>query len=311
MAALIQDFRYGVRQLRRNPGFAIIAVITIALGIGATTAMFSVVNGVILRPLPFRQPDRLIALGEYDTHRGDSKNIGFDMSYPDVMDIRNRSRSLAEVAAYDWDDGTLTGLGEPLHVNLAQVSADLFSLLGVQPSLGRSFGPDEDQPGHYVAIVSQKFWRTQLHASASALGRQVNLNGRSYSIIGVMPAGFQFPISADARDLWITLSRKSEVDAPGEIPMTAQRGAHFLGAIARLKDGVTLEQANADLGAIGQALEHEYPNTNAYNHLTAVPELEHLIGDVRTPLLHIAGLSKSGPADCVCQRGEPAVGARK
>jgi predicted permease len=285
MAGLIQDFRSGIRQLRRNPGFAIVAVLTIALGIGATTAMFSVVNAVLLRPLPFHQPERLLAVGEYDTRHGDAKNLDFSMSYPDILDLRSRSRSLAGIAAYGWSDATLTGLGEPLHVNMAEVSAGLFSLLGVQPALGRDFSADEDQPGHYVAIISQRFWRTHLNGSASAIGQHVSLNGRSYTIAGVMPTGFQFPVDAEARDLWVTLSRRAEVDSPGETPITAQRGAHFLGAIARLKDGVTLDQANAELASLGQALAREYPNADAYNGISAVSELESLVGDIRRPLL--------------------------
>jgi predicted permease len=285
MAGLIQDFRSGIRQLRRNPGFAIVAIVTIALGIGATTAMFSVVNAVLLRPLPFHQPERLLAVGEYDTRRGDAKNLNFSMSYPDILDLRSRSRSLAGIAAYDWSDATLTGLGEPLHVNIGNVSAGLFSLLGIQPALGRNFSPGEDQPGHYVAIVSQRFWRTHLNRSASAIGHHVSLNGRSYTIVGVMPTGFQFPVDAEARDLWVTLSQRAEVESPKETPITAQRGAHFLGAVARLNDGVKLEQANAELASLGQALAREYPNSDAYNGISAVPELESLVGDIRRPLL--------------------------
>jgi putative ABC transport system permease protein len=290
MKTLIQDFRYGLRQLRRNPGFAIIAVITIALGIGVTTATFSVVNAVLLKPLPFKQPDRLLAIGSHDTRHGtlktvDLANIDFTMSYPDVTDIRNRTRSLSDVAVYDWNEATLTGLGDPLHVNTSCVSAGMFHLLGVRPSLGRDFNADEDQPGHYVALASYKFWRTHLQGSASAIGRSVNLNGRSYSIVGVMPTGFQFPIASDPRDLWITFSRKAEVDSPGETPMTAQRGAHFLGAIARLQAGVTLGQANADLSSIGQALAQQYPTSNAHNGISAVAELDFLVGDIRRPLL--------------------------
>ena len=285
MISPMQDCRYGIRQLRRNPGFAIVAVVTIALGISTTTAMFSVVNAVLLRPLPFHQPQRLVAVGQYDTRHGDRKNLNFDMSYPDILDIRSQTRTLAGIAAYDWNDATLTGLGEPLHVNLATVSAELFSLLGVQPALGRSFSADEDQPGHYVAIVNQRFWRTHLKGDPSAIGRHVDLNGRSYTIIGVMPKNFQFPVDAETRDLWVTLSRKAEADGVGETPITAQRGAHFLGAIARMKDGVTLEQTNADLASLGQALAREYPNSNAHNGISAVAELESLVGDIRRPLL--------------------------
>src|SRR5690242_9048866 len=147
MKTLIQDFNFALRQLRRNPGFAMIAIITIALGIGVTTAMFSVVNAVLLRPLPFRQPDRLLAVGEYDTRLGVPKNDLGSVSYPDVVDIRTRNHSLTDVAVYDFDQATLTGAGEPRHVNASHVNASMFPILGVQAYLGRTFTPEEDQPG--------------------------------------------------------------------------------------------------------------------------------------------------------------------
>ena len=224
MNSLMQDFHYAVRQLRRNPGFAAIAFVTIALGIGVTTAMFSVVNAVLLRPLPFRQPDRLLAVGEYDNRMGIPKNDLGSLSYPDVTDIRSRNSSLADIAAYDWSQATLTGSGEPRHVNISHVNASMFSILGVKAFLGRTLNPDEDQPGHYSAVVSYKFWRADLNADKNVIGRNVNLNGRVYTIVGVMPSGFQFPISSDARDLWLTFAQLQEVDMPGDIPATEQRG---------------------------------------------------------------------------------------
>jgi predicted permease len=285
MRTLIQDFRFGIRQLRRSPGFAFVAVLTIALGIGVTAAMFSVVNAVLLRPLPFHQPEGLVAIGEFDSRHGAPQDGLGSISYPDLADIRIRSRSFTDVAAYDWNESTVTGLGEPLHVNLAHVNAGMFSILGARPSLGRAFNSDEDQPGHYVAIVSNQFWRTHLNASKNAIGRTIDLNGRSFSIVGVMPAGFQFPISSDARDLWLTLSREQDTDEPGDTAITAQRGNHSFGAVARLKDGVTLQQANADLKSISTALGQEFPNTNAHSGIAATSELDFLVGDIRTPLL--------------------------
>jgi putative ABC transport system permease protein len=285
MGTLIQDFRFAIRQLRRSPGFAIIAVFTIALGIGVTTAMFSVVNAVLLRPLPFPHPERLVAIGEYDTRHGVPRNELGSVSYPDLEDIRNRNRSFADVALYNWNEATLTGLGEPLHVNFSQVNASIFSILGVQPALGRAFTTDEDQPGHYVAIVSDHFWRTHLNRSANAIGRTVDLNGRSFSVVGVMPAGFQFPVAAEGRDLWVTVSRVHETDGPGDTPTSAERGNHSFGAVGRLKEGVTLQQANADLKSIGTSLSGEFPNTNSHSGMAAVSELDSLVGDIRTPLL--------------------------
>jgi predicted permease len=284
MSVFLQDVQYSIRQLRRNPGFAVIAVLTIALGIGATTAMFSVVNAVLLRPLPFRQPDRLVAIANYDTRRG-TASIEYSVSSPDIEDIRTRNHSFSAVAAYDWNEATLTGLGAPLHVNIADVNARIFSLLGIKPFLGRDFRADEDQPGHYVVIISHKFWRTHLSGNPNVLGLTVNLNGRAYSIVGVMPAGFQFPIDSEGRDVWVTMSRKAEADNPADTPVIAQRGNHSFGAIARLKDGTTIEQANADLGVISQLLAHEYPNSNAHFGMATVSEMQFLIGDVRRPLL--------------------------
>jgi putative ABC transport system permease protein len=285
MRSLMQDVRYALRQLRQSPGFAAIAVLTIALGIGATTAMFSVVNTILLRPLPFHEPERLMAVGEYDMRLGQTGRPIGSVSYANVADVRARNRSFVDVAAYNWSSGTLTGAGEPVHVNYSHVNTGMFSLLGVNPVLGRDFRPEEDQPGHYVAVLSDHFWRTHMNADPSALGRSIALGGRPFTIVGVMPAGFQFPVASDGRDLWITFSREAEKENPEDTPATAQRGNHSFSAIARLKPGVTLQQANADLNSIGRSLAKEYPATNAYGGIAAQPELEFVVGDTRTPLL--------------------------
>ena len=289
MTSLLQDVRYALRQFRHSPGFAAIAVVTIALGIGATTAMFSVVNAILLRPLPFREPERLMAVGEYDTRHGDAGILFGSVSYANAADVRTRNRSFIDVAAYNWGEATLTGVGDPVHVNYAHVNAGIFRLLGVNPILGRDFRADEDEPGHYVAVVSDKFWRSHFSADANVLGRTINLSGRPFTVVGVMPSGFQFPVASDGRDLWVTFSRQAEVDAPGDTPVIAQRGNHSLSAIARLKPGVTLQQANADLSSIARVLAKEYPGTNAYSGIAAQPELESLVGDTRTPLMVLLG----------------------
>jgi len=285
MSGLFQDLRFALRQWRKSPGFTVVSILSLALGIGATTAMFTVVSAVLLRPLPFRDPERLLALGEYDTRNGNPGNVIGSDSYANVADVRIRNHSFEDVAAYDWSEGALTGTREPLHVNFAHVNAGLFRLLGVQPFLGRDFRPEEDQPGHYVAAVSYSFWRTRLNSDAGIIGRNINLNGRPYTVVAVMPAGFQFPIASDVRDLWLTLSRPAEKDAPGDTPVTGQRGNHSYSAIARLKQGVTIQQANADLKSIAQGLAHEYPGTNAFSGIAVTPELDFLVGDTQTPLL--------------------------
>jgi predicted permease len=285
MTGIIHDLRYAVRQLRQNPGFTAIAVLTIALGIGTTTTMFSVVNSVLLRPLPFRQPDRLMEVGEYDTRNGDPGNLIGSVSYPDVADVRARNHSFEDIAAYDFTQGTLTGLREPLHVNVSHVNAVMFRLLGIQPFLGRDFRPEEDQPGHYVATISHKLWRTYLNSDRNVIGRSLTLNGRSFTIVGVMPPGFQFPISSDRRDVWLTFSQAAEKDAPDDTPVTSQRGNHTDLAIARLKSGVTTQVAAADVSLIARALAHEYPGSNAYSGIAVLPELQFLVGETKTPLL--------------------------
>lgn len=284
MKSFIQDFRYSIRQLRRNPGFAVIATITIALGIGVTTAMFSVVNAVLLRPLPFRQPDRLLALGDYDTRRGPGTDLE-SVSYPDIADVRSRNRTLTGVSVYGWGQATMTGAGEARHVNFSEVNASFFPILEVQAYLGRTFRPEEDQPGHYSAILSYRFWRSHFNGDKGVIGRAVELDGRAYAIVGIMPAGFQFPISSDARDLWLTLARREEVATPGDTPTTAQRGDHQFGAIARLRDGVSINQANADLKSITQELARDYPGSNSYVGIAVTTELQSLVGKVRTPLV--------------------------
>jgi len=288
MQTLVHDLRYGVRVLLKSPGFTVVAVLTLALGIGANTAIFSIVNGVLLRPLPYRDPQLLLAVGEVETRSGQKVPQG-SLSYPDFADLRVRNRSFESVAAYYDNDLTLTGAGPAIHVQSENVSTNLFQLLGARPSLGRGFAENEDEPGHHVVILSENFWRRQLNGDPAAIGRTVNLNGRAYTIVGVMPNTFQFPVVAEARDLWITFSRDAESDDPKDKPINAQRGNHHLSTIARLKSGVSLAQADADVDAISQALSREYPATNSHDTMGVRPELDSLVGETRTPLLVLFG----------------------
>ncbi|HXR18287.1 MAG TPA: ABC transporter permease [Terriglobales bacterium] len=285
MQPLLQDLRYGLRILWKSPGFTAVAVLTLALGIGANTAIFSIVNGVLLRPLPFANPGQLISIGGFDTRRAPAiPNQA--VSYPDFADVRARNHSFTDVAAYLDNEYTLTGAGPSLHVNAEFVSASLFHLLGIQPVLGRGFLASEDEPGHLVAALSDEFWRRHFNGDTTVVGRPVNLNGRTYTIIGVMPAGFQFPVRTQARDIWLTFSRLAMTDDPNDTPMTAQRGNESLRVVARLKPGVALDQANADLSSIARALAAEY---NSHAGLGARYHLEDLVGDTRTPLLVLFG----------------------
>ncbi|HWY70101.1 MAG TPA: ABC transporter permease, partial [Terriglobales bacterium] len=278
MGRLLQDLRFGFRTILKSRGFALVAIATLALGIGANTAMFTVVYNVLLRPLPFPEPEGLVAVETLNIRGGVPTPSSF--SYPDFRDVRDRNRSFTDVATHTNNDYTLTGVGEPVHVSTEIASAGFFNVLGVQPTLGRSFARDEDQPGHHVIVLSHQFWARQFNSDHGVMGRFVTLSGRSYTIIGVMPEGFQFPIRSRAIDLWTTFSKLSEPDEPGESVVTEQRGAHFLEVIGRLKPGVSRVQATADVTTIAQDLSAQYPNSNKNNaQMGARPLVEYMVGD--------------------------------
>src|SRR5258708_13124529 len=231
MRTLASDIRSAIRILMSARGFTIVAVVTLALGIGAPTAMFTVVNALLLRPLPFRAPEQLVALGEFDTRRQGATVPSGNFSYPDFADVRARNQSFESVAVYQANTYTATGIGQPLHTEVENVSANLFELLGTQPALGRTFLPEEDLPGHHVVILSEAFWRNHFNADPAAIGPSIPLAGPPFTVVGVMPRGFPFPIRAEARDIWLTFSRLAEVDEPGDTPSTEQRGKHSINPI--------------------------------------------------------------------------------
>ncbi|HEX5483832.1 MAG TPA: ABC transporter permease [Terriglobia bacterium] len=279
--SLWQDLRFGLRQLRRNPGFTAVAVVTLALGIGANTGIFSVVNAVLLRPLPFFEPERLISIISAQVPR----MRGREASYPDVLDWRTRNHVFSQIAVFRTENFTLTGKGEPEHVPGAVVSANLFSVLRVIPSLGRSFLPEENKPGAVngtnAAILSYGFWRQQFGSDKHIVGRRIDLGGRPFTIVGVAPAGFQFPIQTEPVDLWTTMAVDMRSGGNG---MAAERGAHYLDVIARLKPGVTVAQAQGEMSAIVSTMNRDHPE----NHPRAarvVPLLNGLAGPARPALL--------------------------
>ncbi len=282
IADLWQDLRYGARMLLKQPGFTLIAMLTLALGVGANTAIFSVVNAVLLRPLPFREAGQLMMLGTVDTREGDGLS---SVSYPNFVDWRAQSGSFERLAAFRVRSFTLTGSDEPARLNGVVASADLFALLGVSPSLGRSFRTEEDNAGASVVILSHGLWRRRFNSDPQVIGRNITLDDRSLTVVGVAPAGFQFPIAAESTDLWTTIAH----DATGNDPMTAQRGLGYLSVIGRLKPGVSGAQAQAEMDGIARRLERQYPDDNAHQGARLVPALEQLVGDVRRPLLIIFG----------------------
>ncbi|HKM89283.1 MAG TPA: ABC transporter permease, partial [Candidatus Acidoferrales bacterium] len=285
MHTLWQDLRQGLRAMAKSPGFTFVAMLTLAVGIGANTAIFSVVNAVLLRALPYPDSQRLVALWGVNDRTGDSRRA---LSYPDFEDFRAQSRTLESAAVYNDDTATLTGIGEPLHLHNGVVSAALFHVLGVSPQLGRRFLPEEDNPGTRVTILSDRLWRERFGADPAILGRALTLNGHSYTVVGVLPPAFQFPLESDPEDLWTTMA-VYRVSEDSDKPMTEQRGAHWLQGIARLKPGVPLAQVNAELASIGAALAKQYPDTNKHLSLRAEPALDALVGDARPAMWILLG----------------------
>ena len=286
MTPLWQDIRFGLRMLRNNPSFTIVAVLTLALGIGANTAIFSVVDAVLLRALPYPDSGQLAAILRVDLRNGETLHA---LSYPDFEDLRTQSRTLESAAVYDEDSLTLTGSTEPVHLRAGIASADLFHVLGVSAQLGRTFVKEEDAPGIHVAMLSNHLWRDRFGADPSIVGRAITLNDRNYTVVGVLPLGFQFPLDDPSPlDVWTTVA-VLRVSTDGEKPMTEERGSHFLEAIGRMKPGVTLAQARAEFSAISANLAKQYPDTNA--HLAMRPEsaLDALVGDVRPALWVLLG----------------------
>ena len=285
----MKDLQYAVRNLLQTRGFTAAAILTLALGIGATTAMFTVVNSVLLRPLPFPQPDRLVAVNGYNSHRARPEVPSGNISLPDYYDLAGRNQSFEAFAAYSYSPFTVTGLGPALQVDTQITTYNLFQVLGVQPARGRSFVAGEDEPGHHVAILSDRFWREHFNADKNVLGRSFRIAGHPYTVIGVMPPGFQFAARMKPRDLWITYSRWAEMGSGADSPCSKQRGCHSSFGIARLKPEVSVEQANADLASVAHALSSEYPDTNTHSGFAATPELRYIAGATRMPLLVLMG----------------------
>ena len=256
---IMQDLRYALRTLRKNPAFSIVAVLTLAIGIGATTSMFSVLHAVLLRPLPYAQPDRLVEIFEVNPLKRWTRNVASAANY---ADWRRMNTVFTDVAATngsgDKGEGTfdvfLTGNGEPQRLKALQTTGNLFQVLGAGPMLGRSFTEEETYDGHQrVVILSYALWRSLFAGDPGVVGREVTLSGRTYSVVGVMPPSFFYP-SHDIQ-MWMPVGYKPDV-------FTKARRPHWLRVVARLKPGVTLDHAKADMTAVAAQLEKAYPDTN-------------------------------------------------
>jgi putative ABC transport system permease protein len=280
MQTLWQDLRYGARMLMKNPGFSLIAALTLTLGIGANTAIFSVINGVLLKPLPYAEPERLVAIWEvrHDGRRG-------AVSYPNFADWRAQNNAFERIAIYRDITMALTGGGEPSNLRAVITTPDLFPLLNARPQLGRSFLPDEEKAGSHVVVLGHSAWRKYFGADPNLIGHQIKLDGRDFTVVGVMPTGFNFPVKAEQSDLWVSAAISSERDDPKEESTNEQRGVHVYEAIARLKPGVTLAAAQTDLETVMGRLRAQYPDEIGGDHTAMRPYLTELVGDVERALL--------------------------
>ncbi len=281
MGTLLQDIRHGIRMLLKNPGFTLIAVLTLALGIGANTALFSVVNGVILNPLPYPQPDQLVMLYE--------NSLAFEkssISYPNLKDWQRSNSTLAEIAGYRSDDFTVTGSGETERVRVGMVSADFFPILGVKPLLGRLFSSDDDRrTAAPVTLISYGLWQRKFGSAPDIVGKRMNMNGRDYTVIGAMPASFHLQINNfdTAKDVYIPLGQFSD-------PLFQDRGVHEgMDAIGRLQPGVSLAAARTDMNQIARNLAAAYPNEDKNAGVTILPLKQDMVRDVQLFLWVLLG----------------------
>jgi putative ABC transport system permease protein len=279
MNGLIQDLRYAVRQMRKNAGFTAVAVITLALGIGANTAIFSVVNGVLLRPLGFKNPNRLVRVWHVPPAKSFPGMTRFAVSAANYVDWEKQSHVFDSMAILSYRGFDLTGADKPEQVDATAVSSDFFAALGVQPMLGRVLTPDENQPGRsHVVVLSHRFWQEHFGANSDIVGRNINLDGSSYLVAGVMPESFHFP---DFAQMWTPMAWTDQ--------QRAVRGEHHYMVIARLKPGVELKQAQAEMNTISGRLEQAYPEDDKGWGAVVVPLHDDLVADVRPALLVLLG----------------------
>ena len=268
----LQDLRYAVRNLLRSRGFAAVAAITLTIGIGANSAIFSIIDTILLRPLRFRDPGQLVRLYETEVAPGHYPFAG-----PDFVDWRAQNKTFQDMALFGWSgDMNLSGEGRPDHVSAVPTQANFFALLGVQPILGRTWLPGEDQSGRdQVAILSYGLWREHFAGDPGVVGRTIALNSKKYTIVGVMPASFRYPFQTQ---MWIPLDMDFK-------SWMGQRGSHWANAIGRLRPGGSLEKARADLKLISGRLEKAYPDSNDKVGSAAVALHDDLVGDSRASLL--------------------------
>ena len=285
LESFIADVRFGMRMLRKNPGFTAIAILTLALGIGANTAIFSIVNAVLLRPLPFPNSDQLVELWESDGQRGATDPV----SYPNFADWRAWNHSFSTMAAYTGGDYVLTGHGEPVHLEGVIASASLFQVLNIQPLLGRPFRPDEDFPhadnGADAIILSYPAWTEIFHRDPKMIGELITLDRERFLVVGIAPPGAESLLGDGQSQFWATAAPLAHPLHQSPKPLTEERQISFLHVIARLRPGVALPHAQADMDHVAAELEHAFPDDDSKQGVTIKGLQEAMTGNVRPLLL--------------------------
>jgi putative ABC transport system permease protein len=277
MDRILRDVRFGIRSLAKRPGATLVALVTLALGIGVNTAIFSAVDSILLRPLPFKDPGRVVSVWEHTPALGIRQNQAAPANF---FDIRNQNQVFEALGAYGPLDINLTGAGEPERLDGQLVSANVFAILGVAPALGRTFLANEDQVGQeHVVVLSDALWQRRFNRDPAIINRNITLNGESFTVAGVMPRGFFFPLRET--ELWVPWAMEPD--------QASGRGDHYLGLVARLRAETTIERANADLAAIAQRLQAEYPRTNEGLGFIAHSLHRDYAGDLRLPMLILFG----------------------
>jgi putative ABC transport system permease protein len=284
LESILSDLRYGARQLQKAPGFGAVVVIILALGIGANTTVFSIVDAVMLRPLPYATPQRLVEVKTSQEQHYESSNV----SYPDFFDWQTQNHSFEHLLTYHDTSYTLTGVDRPSRLDGEVVSWEMVPTLGVSPELGRGFLPEDEKRGAHMILISHSLWNSQFAGNESVLGRTLRLGGKSFIIIGVMPSTFRFPVTEPTNSFWTTLA---DDDDPTDVhPITANRSVHFLNVIGRLKSGVIVAQADQEMKTLAARLAKQYPDTNTHHNSALVEgELASVLGDTSTLLMVVSG----------------------
>src|SRR3984957_1782174 len=282
---LLQDVAYGWRMLRKHPGFTVVAVLTLALGIGASTAVFSVVNGILLKRLPYTDPEKIVMLWwKAPVMSTQAPGDQWPWTLRDVAHFKARQKSFQYFGAFKSDFFNLVGSGEPMRLDGLRTASGFFATLGVAPALGRTFTPDDDRPENkFVVILSDRLWREKFSSDRGIVGRAVALNGQSYTVVCVMPPGFSFP-RGEGMAITMSLRRQTQLWVPREIP-PAPRGPSGYAVIGRLNPGITATQAAAELRQYGDDVAKEFPSAKGWYEPAVVPLPRQGVGDTREPLL--------------------------